>query len=305
MNVPIETSFGGQTAGMDSVLLKYAWYGDMDLNEEVNGDDYYQIDTGFLAYFRNDPELLVTFRNGDVDGNKAINADDYSYVDRSYLWALNHNLSLRSGGGGGVDGSTSLPILADGLQTSYLPGLTIELVEYTGLKQVQVTGVGQIISLDVYATVTGIDPNKRQSFQSIHGAFLSSNLSGGAALGTFWPWDLGGGSFGDYGSSVGTQQDLDADGDPDLGGGDAGSADGWWIARSAGMRSGSPGLSYTWYPGSIDFEVTSLLSGGTTELNFMKRPDTESAALWRQDGGDTSNGFSEGFYIGAPVMLTL
>jgi len=49
IDVVIAETFGGQKAGLNSVLARYTWYGDMDLNTLINADDYIQIDTGYLA----------------------------------------------------------------------------------------------------------------------------------------------------------------------------------------------------------------------------------------------------------------
>lgn len=75
---------GGQTAGFasttvdaTSVLIRYTYAGDADLNGTVNGDDYFRTDAGYTAH-------ASGFSNGDFDFSNAINADDYFLLDVNY-----------------------------------------------------------------------------------------------------------------------------------------------------------------------------------------------------------------------------
>ena len=81
--VAIHTSFGGQNVDTNCILVSWTWNGDIDLNRQVNADDYYQIDSGFLAYIRGNSQN--NYASGDIDYNGAINADDYYLVDSAYL----------------------------------------------------------------------------------------------------------------------------------------------------------------------------------------------------------------------------
>jgi len=93
IDVVIMATFGGQKAGLTSVLARYGPYGDMDLNGVINADDYFQIDTGFLDAMKN-PAKPTTFRWGDVNHllPPAVNADDYTLVDTGYLAMLRGSL---------------------------------------------------------------------------------------------------------------------------------------------------------------------------------------------------------------------
>src|SRR4051794_28406213 len=88
-----------------------------------------------------------------------------------------------------------------------------------GGNSVVVNSVGQIINLDIIVTITGNNTSTTdEGFQSGGGNLLSTNVSGGAALGTLKatvasPFDA-------TGSQNGKQQDLDADTDIDVGTGD-------------------------------------------------------------------------------------
>jgi hypothetical protein len=46
-NAPTKSTFSGVTVGVTDVLVKYTHCGDADLNGQVDGDDYFQIDNAF------------------------------------------------------------------------------------------------------------------------------------------------------------------------------------------------------------------------------------------------------------------
>jgi len=72
------TSFDGQSVGVNDVLVKYTWFGDADLDGRVTSNDYFQIDTGFLAN-------RTGWINGDFDYNGIINSSDYFLIDGAFL----------------------------------------------------------------------------------------------------------------------------------------------------------------------------------------------------------------------------
>src|SRR6185436_5557373 len=73
---PIFTTFGGQAVGVNDVLVKYTYFGDADLNGQINSNDYFQIDTGLLAG-------RTGWINGDFDYNGVINSSDYFLIDNA------------------------------------------------------------------------------------------------------------------------------------------------------------------------------------------------------------------------------
>ena len=72
--------FAGRSVDANSILVKYTWNGDMDLNGKVDADDYFLIDSGFLSQGQ-----LKGYRNGDLDFSGGIDADDYFLVDSAFL----------------------------------------------------------------------------------------------------------------------------------------------------------------------------------------------------------------------------
>ncbi|MBC8108187.1 MAG: hypothetical protein H7Z14_16495 [Anaerolineae bacterium] len=71
------TLFAGETIDTTAVLVKYAYYGDVDFNGVVDFDDYSRIDAGFN-------NNRTGWLNGDVDGNGIVDFDDYSLIDQAF-----------------------------------------------------------------------------------------------------------------------------------------------------------------------------------------------------------------------------
>ncbi len=65
-----------------SVLVKYAYNGDSDLNGIVDANDYFRIDQGYRL--QSDPAFRG-YGNGDVDYSGSITADDFYLIDRAFL----------------------------------------------------------------------------------------------------------------------------------------------------------------------------------------------------------------------------
>jgi autotransporter-associated beta strand protein len=72
------TTWGGQTVDATSVLLKYTYYGDANLNGDVDPDDYALTDRGIATG-------LTGWQNGDFDySGGAPDAADYMLLDKSF-----------------------------------------------------------------------------------------------------------------------------------------------------------------------------------------------------------------------------
>jgi hypothetical protein len=70
----------GQTVDATTLLVKFTYGGDADLNGEVNGDDYFFIDSNILQ-----SGSVFGYHVGDFDLNGEINGDDYFVVDSNIL----------------------------------------------------------------------------------------------------------------------------------------------------------------------------------------------------------------------------
>lgn len=203
----------------------------------------------------------------------------------------------------------------DLVATAFKRGTTITSL---GGDQKAVTGVqtGDIIRLKLYATVTGANPSAAQILQSASGSLLST----GPLLGDFKttristnagntgttahissPWTANA-------SSVGLAQDLDGDGDMDLGSNTDANSDNFVIYRSAksqGPKSNNyvdaAGTTFSDYGSNvptttgsstkyvlsqeIDYLVTN--AGGSSSLNWRLRAG--QSAVWFEDGTETQD----------------
>jgi hypothetical protein len=92
------TNFSGQPVTADSILLKYAYYGDIDQNGQVDADDL----TVFASNFGR--AAGATQVDGDIDFNGAVNADDLT------VFANNFNKGVGN------------PLMAGGIQAVPEPG---------------------------------------------------------------------------------------------------------------------------------------------------------------------------------------
>lgn len=80
------TSFQGVPVGDASVLLKYTYYGDANLDGKLNADDYVLLDRGFARQ-------LSGWLNGDFNYDGVIDQHDYLLIDRTYALAGGGGLS--------------------------------------------------------------------------------------------------------------------------------------------------------------------------------------------------------------------
>jgi ELWxxDGT repeat protein len=67
----------GQTVDDTSILIVRTYVGDTNLDGVINGDDYFNIDSGYGGH-------ATSYSAGDLDYNGKINADDYFLIDSNY-----------------------------------------------------------------------------------------------------------------------------------------------------------------------------------------------------------------------------
>lgn len=70
--------FGGQTVTADSILVRYSYVGDADLDGAVDADDFFLIDAGYLA-------AATTYRRGNFNYDARIDIDDFFLIDRAFV----------------------------------------------------------------------------------------------------------------------------------------------------------------------------------------------------------------------------
>jgi hypothetical protein len=71
-------TFDGNTVGANDVLIKYTYGGDADLSGTINGNDYFQIDRGFLNH-------STGWVNGDFNYDGMVNGNDYFIIDSNFI----------------------------------------------------------------------------------------------------------------------------------------------------------------------------------------------------------------------------
>ena len=94
---PTDTDvWGGETIDGDDVLVMYTWGGDADMNGELNGDDYFYIDSNVV-----NSGSVFGFHQGDFDYNGTIDGDDYFIIDSNITFAQQSGIIFPTGAGGG------------------------------------------------------------------------------------------------------------------------------------------------------------------------------------------------------------
>jgi hypothetical protein len=86
LGAPILSTFNGEAVDANTVLLKYTYYGDRNLDGDVDADDYVGIDDGFAN--RANPNNLTFPRQpwmfGDLNLSNSVNSDDYFMIDNAF-----------------------------------------------------------------------------------------------------------------------------------------------------------------------------------------------------------------------------
>src|ERR1700722_5486356 len=204
--------------------------------------------------------------------------------------------------------------IIESLEERQMLTLTIDVRAADGSKSIQVSNVGQVVNLEVFAEIT--DPQNlptEDGVQDVDGSFLSTNVgpgpvSGDLAAAVVSPFDANG-------SQDGTSQDLNSDGNLDVGSNDNSTVDNFFFARSGGIETSGSGTivgnALEFEIGTLTYTVTSLNFGGEVDINYRTRNDlpTEADAVWREDNQGISdlNGDSNGIGViadGAPFVVT-
>ena len=173
-------------------------------------------------------------------------------------------------------------------------------------KTVTGTVAGSVVSFDIFAVIVGTNTSTADDkFISVAGSWRSSNggLLGDIAADLFRSvtdpetGDVLTPGFDGLGSSVGLQQDLDGDGDLDVGSNTDSNAENFWAARFAlaPAGSGAGSLSPTTGGRRIGFGTFTVDGGGisSTLINFDGRSATTSANYF-QDGQTVQQPSSDG-----------
>ncbi len=75
----ILTTLSGETVDVNTILIKYSYNGDSNLDGLINADDYANIDAGFASH-------ATGYRNGDFNYSGGTpNPDDYFLIDKAFF----------------------------------------------------------------------------------------------------------------------------------------------------------------------------------------------------------------------------
>jgi hypothetical protein len=69
--------FDGYAPAVTDILVKYTWYGDTNLDGQVDGSDYTRIDNGFN-------NQLTGWENGDFSYDSIVDGSDYTLIDNAF-----------------------------------------------------------------------------------------------------------------------------------------------------------------------------------------------------------------------------
>ena len=116
-----KTTFAGNSVDATSVLVKYTYWGDANLDGRVDANDYDVIDRNFLM---NPPAGDMGWWTGDFNYDGRIDANDYDRIDRAFLFQG----SPLSGGGSGAITPAAAPVdpLLGAASLDFVPALVPE-----------------------------------------------------------------------------------------------------------------------------------------------------------------------------------
>jgi hypothetical protein len=178
--------------------------------------------------------------------------------------------------------------MIEALEERQLLTLTIDVRSPSGGKSAQVTSIGQVVNLQVWADIT--DPQTLPSedgLQDVDGSFLSTNIGSGPVAGNLAATLVS--PFNSAGSQNGTSQDLNGDGNLDVGSNNNSTVLNFFLSRSMNLETSANGTivgnALEFEIGTLTYTVTSLNLNGEVDINFRPRNDlpTEPAAVWKED----------------------
>ena len=189
--------------------------------------------------------------------------------------------------------------------------LTVSLQTTAGASSAVVTN-GQVLTLDVVATVAGVDGTATyDGLQDVEGSFLSTAVGTSAVAGNLVvtgavaPFDA-------LGSAPGTAQDLNGDGNIDVGSDvlTSSAVGDYFFARAGNLDTGGvvSGANMSFTIATVTYTVTATNDGGPTDIAFRPRDTSQVpgtvAAVWTESSAGTSDQDTGTFQAGAPFQVT-
>ncbi len=191
--------------------------------------------------------------------------------------------------------------IIESLEERQLLSLTIDVRAADGSKAVSVSTVGQVVTLNVFADIQGQSASPAgDGMQDLQGSFLGTNVGFGPLAGDLAAQTIS--PFADSGSTTGISQDLNSDGNKDVGGTDPSNDSGYFFARAASPVMGA----FEFKVATLTYTVKSLNFGGEVDVNYFPRTVSFGqgrTAVWFEDGSNESE-FSATLLEGASVKIT-
>jgi len=159
------------------------------------------------------------------------------------------------------------------------------------------------VNLQLWAVVTGTNnPGTQDGFQEVIGSIISTHTATGSVHGNLSATLMS--PFDDTASQDGEIQDLNGDGDLDVGSDDTSTSDNYFFARSGGMDFNGTVSNNTnsFEIATLTYTVTSLTFGQATDINFVIPPFSLDA-IWREDNLPFNNQ-NGSLSAGTPVVIT-
>ena len=130
-----KTEFAGQAVDATSVLVKYTWWGDANLDGVVNSNDYDRIDSNWLFYGNDQGTPPGGFRwaVGDFNHDGRIDSNDYDKIDTAWLLS----------GGTVLGGDDPLPVMAATASDVVMPSMRA-LAETVSVNPVDLLDTGPL-----------------------------------------------------------------------------------------------------------------------------------------------------------------
>ncbi len=202
-------------------------------------------------------------------------------------------------------------VWAEPLEDRRLMSLTVSLQTPTGATSAVVTA-GEVLTLDVIATVAAPDGmTTDDGLQDVEGSFLSAAVGTSAVAGNLAVTGLTS-PFNGLGSVTGSAQDLNGDGNVDVGSNvtDSSAVGDYFLARSDAVETSGTvsGASMSFVIATVTYTVTGLNGGGETDIAFRPR-DTSTlpstfASHWTEDASTNGTNEKNGtFQAGSPFRV--
>ncbi len=133
---PLYTSFNGVSVYTSDILVEDTYYGDANLDGEVDGSDYSRIDAAFLNNQNSSNAAMTGWYNGDFNYDGVINGSDYTLIDNAF------NTQSANLGGGSNPNAGNFAEIAQLTDQIAAPAGTTAVPEPATLGLLSVAGLG-------------------------------------------------------------------------------------------------------------------------------------------------------------------